>query len=205
MDADYELLDRWRRGENDAGQELFGRHFDSVYRFFASKCDAEADELVQATFFACVRARDQFRKESSFRTYLFTIARHELYRALRERRRDGERLDFSSVSIAELASTPGTRMARSEDHRRLLAALRSLPIEQQTLLELHYWEELDMAALADVFEVPAGTVRVRLHRARKVLRDRMEETAAAPAEALATLEGLDTWARGVGGRRGAVG
>ena len=139
MDADYELLDRWRGGDKDAGQELFGRHFDSVYRFFASKCDAEVDELVQATFLACVRARDQFRKESSFRTYLFTIARHELYRALRERRRDGERLDFSSTSIAELASTPGTRLVRNEDHRRLVAALRTLPIEQQTLLELHYW------------------------------------------------------------------
>lgn len=202
MDADYELLDRWRGGDKNAGHELFGRHFDSVYRFFASKCDAEVDELVQATFLACVRARDQFRKESSFRTYLFTIARHELYRALRERRRDGERLDFSSVSIAELASTPGTRMVRSEDHRRLLAALRSLPIEQQALLELHYWEELDMAALAEVFDAPAGTIRVRLHRARKALRDRMEETAAAPAEALATLEGLDTWARRVGGERG---
>jgi RNA polymerase sigma factor (sigma-70 family) len=199
MDADYELLDRWRGGDKDAGQELFGRHFDSVYRFFASKCGAEVDELVQATFLACVRARDQFRKESSFRTYLFTIARHELYRALRERRRDGERLDFGSTSIAELASTPGTRLVRNEDHRRLVAALRTLPIEQQTLLELHYWEELDMAALAEVFDAPTGTIRVRLHRARKSLRDRMEETAAAPAEALATLEGLDTWARRLGG------
>jgi RNA polymerase sigma-70 factor (ECF subfamily) len=202
VDADDELLDRWRAGDTESGQALFARHFDSVYGFFASKCDGDVDELVQATFLACVRARDQFRKESSFRTYLFTIARHELYRYLRQRRRDGERLDFASTSIAELATTPGTRLARSDEHRRLLDALRALPVEQQTLLELHYWEDMDIGALAEVFAAPAGTIRTRLHRARRALRARMAATAAAPPHALASLETLDTWARGVGRRRG---
>lgn len=200
VDADYELLDRWRAGDNEAGQALFARHFDSVYGFFASKCDGEIDELVQVTFLACVRARDQFRKESSFRTYLFTIARHELYRYLRQRRRDGDRIDFSTTSVAELATTVGTRLARSDEHRRLLDALRRLPLEQQTLLELHYWEDMDIAALADIFAAPSGTIRTRLHRARRALRDKMESTQSAPAHALETLEGFDTWAREVGGR-----
>jgi RNA polymerase sigma factor (sigma-70 family) len=200
VDADYELLDRWRAGDNEAGQALFARHFDSVYGFFASKCDGEIDELVQVTFLACVRARDQFRKESSFRTYLFTIARHELYRYLRQRQRDGERIDFSTTSVAELATTPGSRLARSAEHRQLLGALRRLPLEQQTLLELHYWEDMDIGALAEIFATPAGTIRTRLHRARRALRDRMEAAQSAPPHALATLEGFDTWARGIGGR-----
>ena len=42
-------------------------------------------------------------------------------------------------------------MVRNEDHRRLCAALRRLPVEQQTLLELHYWDDLDAAQLAEVF------------------------------------------------------
>lgn len=205
VDVDHDLLDRWRAGDNEAGQALFARHFDSVYGFFASKCAGEIDELVQATFLACVRARDQFRKESTFRTYLFTIARHELYRHLRQRRRDGERIDFSTTSVADLATTPGTRMARSDEHRRLLEALRALSVDQQTLLELHYWEDMDISALAEVFEAPSATIRTRLHRARRALRDRMKETAAAPPHALATLQDLDTWARGVGGRGGASG
>jgi RNA polymerase sigma factor (sigma-70 family) len=205
MDAvrDEELLDRWRSGHVPAGQMLFARHFDSLYGFFAGKCGAEADDLVQRTFLACLRARDQFRKESSFRTYLFTIARHELYRHLREQRRDGDRIDFATTSVADLVTTPGTRIARSEEHRRLLEALRSLPLEQQTLLELHYWEEMEAADLAEVFDTPPVTIRTRLHRARRALRDRMERTATAPAQALASLEGLDTWAREVGRRRGA--
>jgi RNA polymerase sigma-70 factor (ECF subfamily) len=196
--TDYELLDRWRAGDKAGGQVLFSRYFDSLYGFFAGKCVDEIDELVQTTFLACVRARDQFRKEASFRTYLFAIARNELYRYLRERRRDGERLDFTTTSIADLVSTPGTRLARNEDHLRLLDALRNLPLEQQTLLELHYWEEMGTAELAEVFGTPQVTIRTRLHRARRALRDRMESTTAAPAAALATLEGLDTWARKLG-------
>ncbi|HMG55334.1 MAG TPA: sigma-70 family RNA polymerase sigma factor, partial [Kofleriaceae bacterium] len=129
--SDLALLDLWRAGDTAAGEALFQRHFDSIYAFFETKCEADADELTQATFLACLRARDQFRKESSFRTYLFTIARHELYRVLRGRQRDGERLDFALSSIAELVSTPGTRIARNQEHRQLVDALRRLPVEQQ--------------------------------------------------------------------------
>ena len=198
--SDLALLDRWRGGEAGAGEALFQRHFDSIYGFFETKCEADADELVQATFLACLRARDQFRAESSFRTYLFTIARHELYRVLRGRQRDGARLDFELSSIAELVSTPGTRIARNQEHRQLLEALRALPVEQQTLLELHYWEDMDIAALAEVFEMPQATIRTRLHRARKALRERMADTA--PPRVLETLESMDAWARGLARRAG---
>ena len=192
---DIALLDRWRTGDEEAGQQLFQRHFDSIYGFFETKCPAEADELTQATFLACVRARDQFRRESSFRTYLFTIARNELYRILRTRQRRDAKLDFQLSSIAELVSTPGTKLARNQEQRRLVEALQHLPVEQQTLLELHYWEDMGIAELAEVFDAPAATIRTRLHRARKALRERMEGSA--PPPALETLETMDAWARGL--------
>lgn len=192
---DIALLDRWRAGDNDAGQALFERHFDSVFGFFETKCEADADELTQATFLACLRARDQFRKESSFRTYLFTIARNELFRVLRTRQRRDAKLDFELSSIAELVSTAGTKLARNEEHRKLVEALRRLPVEQQTLLELHYWEELEIGELAEIFDAPAATIRTRLHRARKSLRELVEDKA--PTHALETLDTMDAWAKGL--------
>jgi RNA polymerase sigma-70 factor (ECF subfamily) len=189
------LLAQWRAGDAEAGQALFERHFDSIYGFFETKCPTEADELVQATFLACLRAKEQFRGDSSFRTYLFTIARNELYRVLRTRQRKGAQVDLALSSIAELVSTPGTRMARNQEHRHLLEALRRLPVEQQTLLELHYWEDLEIAELAKVFDAPAATIRTRLHRARKALRELVEH--AAPPRALETLETMDAWAKGL--------
>lgn len=194
--ADYNLLDRWRSGDPAAGQELFARHFDSIYGFFETKCENEADELVQSTFLACLRAKAQFRKESSFRTYLFTIARHELYRVLRNRQRDGKRFDFELSSIAEMVSTPGTRIGKNQDQQRLIGALRQLPVEQQTLLELHYWEEMGIGDLASVFESPEVTIRTRLFRARQALRELMLKSEGAPlGGALDSLESMDDWAR----------
>jgi RNA polymerase sigma factor (sigma-70 family) len=193
VQPDLELLDRWRGGDAGAGQELFAKYFDSVYRFFDTKSDGDIDELVQRTFLACVRAREQFRGDASFRTFLFTIARHELYRHYRERRRDGERLDPLETSVAELVTTPRSRLARDEAHRQLLDAMCRLPIETQTLLELHYWEELDIAALADIFAAPAATIRTRLHRGRRALRELL---AATPP--LASVEDVDALARRAG-------
>lgn len=193
QDTDTALLTRWRAGDTGAGEELFQRHFDSIYGFFETKCSAEADELTQSTFLACLGAKDQFRAESSFRTYLFTIARHELYRLLRTRQRRDAKLDFELSSIAELVSTPATRLARNQEHRQLIETLQRLPVEQQTLLELHYWEGMGIADLAAVFESPEATIRTRLHRARKALRDALEKSA--PAEALASLETMDDWAK----------
>ena len=194
--TDLALLEQWRAGDAEAGQALFERHFDSIYGFFETKCPAEADELVQATFLAVLRAKTQFRGDSSFRTYLFTIARNELYRVLRTRqRKGGAQVDLELSSIAELVSTPGTRMARNQEHRQLIEALQRLPVEQQTLLELHYWEEMDIADLAQVFDAPAPTIRTRLHRARKALRELIEH--AAPPRALETLDTMDAWAKGL--------
>ena len=191
--SDIDLLSAWRTGDSAAGHALFARHFRRIYRFFETKCPAEADELVQGTFLACMKAKEQFRGEAAFSTYLFAVARRELFRVLELRRRDGARLDFEASSIAELAPTPRTQMAGREDRLRLLHALRDLPVEQQILLELHYWEGLDIGELAEIFESLPVTIRSRLHRARTALRERMlksEDSAAAE-----TLESLDAWAR----------
>jgi len=190
---DLDLLDRWRAGDAQAGQALFRRHFDSLYEFFENKCAAEADELVQSTFLLCTRARDQFRGDASFRTYLFKIARRELYRVLEVRQRSNARLDFAVSSIADLVTTPGTRLARDEEHRQLVIAMQQLPVEAQTVLELHYWQDMGMAELAEVFEVNEQSIRARLYRARKALQKQLARLA--PVEVLETLDTMDVWVK----------
>lgn len=169
---DLELLQQWRDGDENAGQALVARYFQALYRFFANKCAGDVDELVQSTLLAAVRARDQFRADASFRTYLFTIARHELYRHLRELK-SGRKVDFSITSIAELVTTPGTQLDRDAAQRRLTTAMRELSVEHQTLLELYYWEDLEVAELAQIFEAPPATVRTWLFRARGLLREKL--------------------------------
>lgn len=174
MDDDFLLLERWRAGDRAAGEELFRRHFDDINRFFAHKMPDDADDLTQRTFLSCVKARDQFRGLSRFRTYLFAIARNELNLWLRQRP-GHEHVDLEVSSLNELVSPPSKHLGQQEDLAQLRAALRALPVEQQQLLELRYWHDFDIAALGEMYQVPPGTIRVRLLRARGALRTRMDE------------------------------
>lgn len=169
---DFALLERWRTGDRRAGEELCARYFNEIYRFFEHKLPAEADDLTQQTFLACVKARDQFRGTSTFRTYLFSIARNEFYMRLRKIPRF-EHVDLEASSLAELVSSPSKQLGKRREIEALQAALRQLPVDQQVLLEFRYWHDLDIPALAEIFETTTGALRVRLTRARKALRQHM--------------------------------
>ena len=192
--TDLELLDRWREGDNHAGNALFRRHFRSVYRFFRDKVSGEEDELIQATFFACVRARDQFRNDGTFRAYLFSLARNELYRHLRKLARDAN-LDFSVTSLAAITPSPSSAMAMDE-HRAILAgALRRLPVQQQLVLELHYWEDMRARELAQAFDIAEPTARLWLFRARQALRAELERVGSSGPEGQSGAAALAHWVR----------
>jgi RNA polymerase sigma factor (sigma-70 family) len=173
VDDDLAALERWRAGDARAGEALCARHFDEIYRFFDHKLAGEADDLTQQTFLACVQGREAFRGEASFRTYLFSIARNQLYTRLRKLPKV-EHVDLEVSSLNELVRSPSTQLREREALAAVRAALRGLAVEQQVLLELHYWHELDAAALAEVFAATPGAIRVRLLRARKALRARLE-------------------------------
>ena len=189
------MLDRWRSGDQQAGRDLFARYFDPLFRFFGTKC-TEPDELIQTTFLAIVKSKDQFGGRSSFRTYLFTIARNQLYRHMRELKHNAL-FDPNLSSVAELATSVGSRLARHFDHQTLFAALRTLSIEQQTLVELHYWEDLDAIALGEIFDAPPPTIRMRLTRARVALREAIAAAGVLP-DAVHSDEELDKFARNAG-------
>jgi RNA polymerase sigma-70 factor (ECF subfamily) len=178
MDPDLSLLERWRAGDRGAGQELFRRHFAQLFRFFNSKVGTHAEDLTQQTFLECVKSRDRFRGESTFRTYIFGIAWNELRHHLRRRVSGARHVDFESSSLTELSAGDTSLSVRAEREmqaRRLHHALVELPVAQQVLLEYHYWYDLDAAALGEIFAVPAGTIRVRLLRARNAIRERLEQ------------------------------
>jgi RNA polymerase sigma factor (sigma-70 family) len=196
VDDDLALLDQWCAGDRVAGNTLFKRHFESLYRFLAHKVEGDIDDLVQDTFMACMHSRNTFRRQSSFRTYLFAIARNTLYGYWRRRSGTREELDFEEISIASLSTSVGGRLTRREDRETLLLALRELSLEQQILLEMYYWEEFTRDQLADIFDVDTATIGSRLFRARQALRERLESMLEHPPVALG--EDLDAWARSLG-------
>lgn len=196
MRSDEELLEAWRGGDREAGEQLFDRYFAPLQRFFRNKLhDAgEVDDLVQRTFLACVGAKDRFRGDASVRAYVFGVAYNTLRMHLRGRRRKLEPIDFGTVSVIDLGASPSALLGWLEEEHLLLAALRGLPLELQVVLELRYWESLSSAEISRVIEVPAATVRSRLRRARAQLERQIAALASTPALALRTTQNLEAWA-----------
>lgn len=195
MRTDAELLEAWRAGDRAAGRELFERHISSVSRFFRNKIGEEREDLIQRTFLACVEARDRLRDGASFRSYVLRVARSKLYDHIARRRGTPHRPDVLTASLADLGPSPSRLIAEGEQDQLLLHALRSLPLELQTLLELHYWEGMGTAELAEVMEIPRGTVKTRLWRARGLLKEHMERLAATGIVPDSSVHDLDAWAR----------
>ena len=192
--SDLDLLERWRAGEQAAGSELFGRHFGAVYRFFRNKVDGDVDDLVQRTFLACTTAKTSYRGHSSFRTFLFAVARNVVCDHFRAHYRGRDELDFGTHSVADLGTTPSGVVARRREHRVLLQALRVLPLDHQIALELHYWEQLSGTDLAEALGVKPKTAQARIARARELLAQRIVELTANPQSIASTTDDLDRWA-----------
>jgi RNA polymerase sigma factor (sigma-70 family) len=190
-----ELLAAWRAGDKAKGERLFELHFDALYRFFSNKADAaDVADLVQSTFLACLEAVQSFEHKCSVRTYFFAVARHQLFHHYRARRRQPE-LDFAVSSIADLGPSPSSIVRRGEQNRLLAEALERLPLDLQIALELRFVEDLSGPELAQVLEVPEGTVRSRLRRGLEALRVELAKAADAPADRDRALSKLEPWER----------
>lgn len=168
---DLTLLGRWRDGDLHAGGALLARYTQPLLRFFQHRTgtSAERDELLQATFLACIESRQRIRAESSFRTYLFTIARHELFRYYRQRARRQKYLDVDDVMLIDPQLSGAERLAQRQDHAELHTAIAQLSAADRTLLQCFYVDDIDSGTLALQLGRKPSSIRARLHRARRTL------------------------------------
>lgn len=197
MASDFELLDAWAAGDKRAAKQLIDRHFDAIFRFFRNKLREGVEDLVQDTFLACVEGRERFRRDASFRTFLFATARNILLHHFRKQRRGGIPLDPEVISVLDLAPGPSSIIVQRNEDRLMLEALRSLPLDYQIALELYHWEGLTGPELAAALEITEAALRSRLFRAKAELRKQIERIAAAPELLESTLANLDAWAAGL--------
>lgn len=191
MRSDRDLLAAWRDGELDAAEQLLDRHFSALCRFFRNKVDQGVEDLIQQTLLTCVERRDRIPEAWSFRTFLFVVARDQLYTHYRRGR---TRLDVTQTSVADLSPSPSTLIARRQEHMLMLEALRHLPLETQVLLELRFWEGLTGPELAQILGVPEGTIRSRLRTAQTRLAAALTRLAKTRGITLQADTDFDTWA-----------
>lgn len=162
-ETDELLLDAFRRGNADALGILYDRHARTVLafamRFTGDR--ALAEDVVQDCFRDLIDRIDGFELRGELTSWFYVVAKR---RALRLRELAGR----AQGDLAEAMVIPDTSPGATDDLRRLLARL---PAAQQEVLVLRFLDGWDLQSIADVLEIPLGTVKSRMHHALAALRD----------------------------------
>lgn len=176
---------RLRQGDPDAFSDLVKEHQDRVYDFcFRMLSDREeALELVQEIFVSVHQALPGFRFDSKLSTWIYRISKNHCLNRLKylQRRGRGKSDDVDHVSEAALADAVGTPQKPDEaleaEHERAMVqrAIARLEPDQRALVALRDIEGLSYEEIVDITDLPLGTVKSRLHRARERLAELLSE------------------------------
>ncbi|HTQ06471.1 MAG TPA: RNA polymerase sigma factor [Polyangiaceae bacterium] len=152
---------------------MLHRYVPELNGFFGRRARADADELVQRTLLACAQNLERFEGRSTFRTYLFGIARNQYLM----HRRAEEHAGHEPVTLpTRPEDSPSQLVAVRQEHVILILALRQLDPKFSLVLRRYYWEEYSLEEIAAELELPVGTVKSRLARARGSLKEQLAKS-----------------------------
>lgn len=168
--ADEWLAVRCQLGEREAFDELVARWQQPLWRYARQLAgsDAAADDATQDVWLRVLRGITRLRDGAKLRPWLFGIA----HRVLMDRLREQYRMPLVPDDDADLAAVPVDESALQleVDLAALRDGLARLPALEGEVLTLFYLQQLSLDEVAQVLAVPVGTVKSRLHRARRLLR-----------------------------------
>ena len=166
------LISRARGGDRDAFGELVEQYRDNVYRLAYRMCGNayDADEAAQEAFVAAWRALPNFRGDAKFSTWLYRLTTNAAIDVMRREKRHQTVGDGEMMDLADDADSPQETVERTEQQEAVQKALATLSEEYREVLLLRYMEELDYAEIADVLQLPSGTVKSRINRAKAALK-----------------------------------
>jgi RNA polymerase sigma-70 factor (ECF subfamily) len=167
-DSDARLLAKTARGDGKGFGLLVDRHADAMFRLAASLVGntADAEDVVQESLAGAFRGAGRFQGRSSVKTWLTRIVLTQAAILQRDRKRRRLRQDESA---AQRAAAPGGA-SQVEAKMDLHAALQRLSDEHREVLALREFENLSYADIANLLDVPVGTIESRLYRARSELK-----------------------------------
>jgi RNA polymerase sigma-70 factor, ECF subfamily len=174
-DADY--VGRLQRGETDAFEMLVRRHektiFNLVYRMLGDY--DEAAEVSQEVFLSAYRAVGRFRGDANFSTWLYRIALNHTStrRKSLSRRHQRSVVLEDSEPVRDLQPGPAETLEKKEIRERVQRALNNLEPDDATVIVLRDLQDIPYEEVARLLEVPVGTVKSRLHRARQALKSQL--------------------------------
>ena len=180
---DRRLIAECLEGRPAAFEELVRRYqdrlYNTVYRLLDNSEDAQ--DVVQEAFLSAYQALDRFKGDAQFFTWLYRIAVNTAISFKRKRRvalrlgRHGAEPDSPAEPLDSSESNrPGHLLEQAERERSIRSALNRLSPEHRAVLILKDMEDMKYETIAGIMQIPIGTVRSRLHRARMELRSLLQ-------------------------------
>jgi RNA polymerase sigma-70 factor, ECF subfamily len=169
---DDDLVARARAGDRAAFGGLVERHGDRLYAMLLHLVDGDREAAAEYTQEAFARAfanLDRFEGRSGFYTWLYRLARNRAIDLLARKRPVA--IDLEPLGAVAPGPTPLDRLGTEELREAVRAAMGRLPPAARELLLMRDYDGLDYARIAEVLDVPEGTVKSRISRARAALKD----------------------------------
>lgn len=168
-----------RRGDPDAWDALLRRHQLPLYAYVAElvRHEQTALDLVQETFIAAARHLGSLRDDAKFGSWLFGIAHQKVIQHWRKPVRDHAPVEEIAELLPADADDPRDWLIRREREEEFFARLAELPEPHRAVLLLHFLEDFSLDEIAAITSTPVGTVKSRLHYAKRALRKLLEHPA----------------------------
>ena len=182
---EHRLIEQCRKGQTAAFGELVRRYqdrlFNTVFRLVDNAEDAQ--DVVQEAFLHAYQSLNRFKGDAQFFTWLYRIAVNSAISLQRKQRttvrltvhREGQGRSVPEPHDLSEFSQPDQALERADEERRIQTALNRLSAEHRAVLILKDLEDQKYEAMAEILQVPIGTIRSRLHRARLELREILEK------------------------------
>jgi RNA polymerase sigma factor (sigma-70 family) len=170
--TDEALMRAVRDGDVARLGVLFERHHRSVFDFLVRMTGdrAASEDMVQDVFVRMLKYRATYRDDGSFETWMFRIARNARADYFRTRHAAAEVSD-EGVDVQSGSPGPATLLEKGQEIDQLRRALRLIREDRRELIVLARYRGMKYEQIADLLDVDVGTVKVRMHRAVKELRD----------------------------------
>ncbi|MFR3488553.1 MAG: RNA polymerase sigma factor [Alistipes ihumii] len=194
VSTDQQLVERALDGDTVAFEHLFNRYRDSIYQLYVQRTSGRTDDasdLLQETFVKVYLNMQRYDSRYTFGQWVYTIARNTFIDYMRRKRDDTVPIDRigERVSSSWGGPTPEERMITDQSRARLESLLERMSPRYRKLIELRFFKEYSYEEIAAELQLPMGTVKTQIHRAREqpAVILRKADRAEAASRSVATL------------------
>lgn len=168
-----ELVQRAKIGDQEALNELIERYYDEVYRFLYRRMGnkAAAEDVTQDTFIKFIKNLPYYKEKNKLKSFLFTIAINTSNDFFRRHKQETSLLSLDNIGEEITEEVTEDEVLQKEEALIVRQAVLSLPDVQRDVIILRFYHNLKIKEIASVQKVPIPTVKTRLRRALKALKE----------------------------------